>query len=320
MAFTLDIVDENEKLLIALSDVKPDEKLSALRERLIGETAFPRDYQFLVSGIALKPKQETKYAVGGTCGTSNKLQVRICVRRTPSPSTSYSDAQPAPFNFASYEPAAKKSKGQEKEKRKERKSDALRQYSESEIHEATGVLEKEKMRFFNKKLESLRSNQAFDSWGQEELRGVIEVSWTLEKTNLLKLTVKERIAAMPSSSGKTSDKEKQLLKGLEEVEMSDFVVKEEYKNFCVDLKEKGERHRDDLEKRFDEFFTKLKKAQANLKKSLEHNANPLEVKDETASVTVEHSMNVDLTEEERENLADKVKEEDEVMCDSSDEL
>lgn len=92
MAFTLEIVNEKGQLLTELRDVNRHQKISELRERLIGETAMPKDFKVLVSGIELRPKQEEKYTVDGVCGDLVQLQARFCNsdRRSnsPQPSTS----------------------------------------------------------------------------------------------------------------------------------------------------------------------------------------------------------------------------------------
>ena len=67
----------------------------------------------------------------------------------------------------------------------------VKHFSDAEIQDATELFAKERMRFHNGMLKKIRMDESLSDWGPQELLGVIESSWVMKKTELLKLKVKE---------------------------------------------------------------------------------------------------------------------------------
>lgn len=117
MDFILEMKDENGQLLATLDNVKREDKLSVVRERLARESAFPREYKFLSFEIPLTNKQEPKNTVADVCdmvGRSAQVKVRLpCSNRTDLPTNlPTSPIVPGGPEASSldYEPVTKKGK------------------------------------------------------------------------------------------------------------------------------------------------------------------------------------------------------------------
>jgi len=67
----------------------------------------------------------------------------------------------------------------------------VKHFSDAEIQDATELFAKERMRFHNGMLKKIRMDESLSDWGPQKLLGVIESSWVMKKTELLKLKVKE---------------------------------------------------------------------------------------------------------------------------------
>ena len=79
----------------------------------------------------------------------------------------------------------------------------------------------------------IEKDQSLQGWMTQEPLGVIESSWVMKRTELLKLKVKELVVekrvAFENGEGKN------VMKNLDDVEKAHFDVEREYKNFCSDL-------------------------------------------------------------------------------------
>ena len=102
---------------------------------------------------------------------------------------------------------------------------------------------------------------------------------------------------------------------MDELEKTKSLVDHEYARITSDL-ETGHHTRNELEKSFDETFTKLKLAQSNLKKTINHykdakskkkTANDVYVDDIECGTSTELVENVELSDNEMDFLTSSVK-------------
>ena len=128
------------------------------------------------------------------------------------------------------------------------------------------------MRFHNGMINKLENDRSLDGWMLQELLGVIESSWVMKRTELLKLKVKELVTKEMDLSD--SARGKAIMRNLEEVEKAHFDVNREYVKFTAEV-EKNKEKRQSLENKFDEFFSVLKQSQGKLKKAIIESALPL---------------------------------------------
>lgn len=272
-----------DELFAVVNNVRRTDTLLSVRERL-GNTG-DRKFDFLLYGISLKAKQESKTLVQD-CSTIDKSNgnVEISIKISDTQVTTEQVPEVSACYAPETETLGKVSTNEfvplretdEKEFRGcqttpeqvkgTRKVHQLTVYTEEDISEATGLLSKQKMRFHNNMMASIEKDHSLHSWMTQELLGVIESSWVMKRTELLKLEVKELVINKPASL--ESFQEKSMLRNLEEVEKSHFDVAREYEKFCADLdRDRGKRQV--LEKKFDEFFSTLKQCQGKLIKSIE---------------------------------------------------
>lgn len=273
MERTLTLQSDQGEVFAVLKKVKEDETLLSIRQR-VSETTGCDDYSFQMFGISLKPKQERNTFVrdcsqkncdGGLLLTVKTNKKTHKVINTTSSSTNPGDGAMSVGSKKSSSPSetvASASSGNRDEVR------GLNSFSEAEIEAAQGLFAKERMRFHNVQLEKLKRNETLSSWGHQELLGVIETSWVMKKTELLKLKVKEILSEDISSTTDCKGRDKAVMRNLESVEKATFDVNAEYARFSDEVV-KNETHRPALEARFDAFFSALKKSQANLLKSIE---------------------------------------------------
>ncbi len=148
-------------------------------------------------------------------------------------------------------------------------------YSDDEIKNASRLFEKERMIFANKKAKEISSDAFFESWGFQEICGVIDVHWTLKKTKLLNSCVKEleisNLAMVKEKAGQVNLTS--VLKNSEKLNKTQFLTDQGYKKFCEEIsRSDGEKKRDELENQFEAVFSDLKSAQCDLVRSIEqHN-------------------------------------------------
>lgn len=316
---TLNITNsKTEETVGILTDVNSDTPLEELRKRIDSELSL-NEYDFVVFGTALKRKQERKYLVSHVCVAKpgNYQHVYFCYSQTNLCSTKLNvsegfdkkdkqdDSQP---NFKSVV-----------EKVNE-KSFKDKVYTKDEIKEATGILSKERMTFFNSKSTEIASDPFFDDWGFHEIQGVIDVHWTLKKTCLLKSCVQELVSNTVEDSN--TNRLTSIQKNSDKMEKAQFLTDKHYAKFCQEISQYGEGRRDELENQFDETFSSLKIAQADLLKSIEQyhktataNTEPMQYINESEQISLGElnvSFNNDsacafLEDDEMDILVDSVK-------------
>jgi hypothetical protein len=81
-------------------------------------------------------------------------------------------------------------------------------------------------------LKKIDDDRSLDSWGLQELHGVIESSWIMKKTELLKLKTRELCAR--DDFHISTERERTVMKNLQALEMSHFQVTKEYETFCAE--------------------------------------------------------------------------------------
>ncbi len=189
-------------------------------------------------------------------------------------------------------------------------------YSAKDIEETTETLEKERKIFSNSKLHQIIEEGSLHDWGIQAIQGVIDVDWVLRKNDLLKNCVKELINTTRSThleKDTTPQEEVNLLKNLDELEKAKFSVDAEYARISTKLVSEN-KNRKELEKSFDETFTKLKVTQSNLIKSIDHYKG-VHFKQETlsgitdirANTSTESNEDVELSDNEMNLLVSSVK-------------
>ena len=156
-----------------------------------------------------------------------------------------------------------------------------KRFTVAEINNAAGFLTRDWMVFYNNMASKLESDHRFDSWGLQARDGVIDVSWTRRKTDLLAIEVTTRTKELHDllqQNSTTSKEERQLMRNYDYVQSAQYALDRGYDVFCKGLEE-GTKPRSVLEQEFDILFTSLKTAQANLLKVFE-NRPPVLVPDE----------------------------------------
>ena len=136
------------------------------------------------------------------------------------------------------------------------------------------------------------------------------------KNNILKNCVKELIAGSTHSEKDATPREEvKLCKNLDELEKAKFLVDAEYIRISPELVSRN-KDRKELEKSFDETFTKLKLAQSNLIKSIDHykgvHFKQKMLFDKTyiiANTSTECNLDVELSDNEMNFLVSSVKHE-----------
>lgn len=247
------------EVFAVVKNVNEKETLSSVRERLRKNSNL-NEYSFLLFGIAMKSKQEAKTLVRDCWQREDDgsfvIEVKAADSGNPkldisSPSSSCSPKSPC---------------GERSPTEHEIKVSKMKCFSDAEIQEARELFQRERMRFHNDMLEKIRLDQSLSDWGPQELLGVIESSWVMKKTELLKLKVKEILCEDIAFTTDCKGRDSVLSRNLNSLEKAHFDVAQEYSKFTKDIHE-NESNRQSLEKRFDEFFSALKKSQANLQKS-----------------------------------------------------
>ena len=317
-------------------------RLQSLRVRINSEISLLSNgiFEFVIAGTAINKKQEQKYKVG-MCSVRSAdgkwfLDLK-CYTTTTTPITAVdwqcatnADKEGTNSYFTNNKRAYSRSdttttdseirtgenKHTETSQIAETKRNYPNFYSDKSISETTDDLEKERKVFFNSKLDEIIRGGSLQDWGIQAIHGVIDVHWVLRKNDILKNSAKELIARITDSKNEaSSQEEKNLCNNLDELEKAKSLVDSEYARMSADL-ERGHKNRNELEKSFDETFTKLKVAQSNLKKTIDHYKDfrskhcqkklSHEAMLESCTST-EFDQDVELTENEMDFLASTVK-------------
>ena len=276
---------KTEETVGTLTDITLQTTLAEIREKIDGAKLFHSSYCFVVFATPINRKQESKYLVAQCVSKCDQTQTFFCDLQIAETTglhikgstvsetecdTRFSTENVSECNREQDLKSANASvsKGI---KTKDRISCASggQIYSDNEIENATGLLEKERMIFANKKAREISRDPFFESWGFQERCGVIEVHWTLMKTELLKSNVQE----VESNSTNMNDRGpnlKSVLKNFEKLNKAQFLADQAYKRFCEEISHHdGEARRDELENQFDVFFSGLKSAQCDVVSSIE---------------------------------------------------
>ena len=285
-------------------------------------------FEFIIAGTAIKKKQEQKYKVG-VCAirsADGKLYLDLTCRNPMTTAVSIvadtvdtlTDQQGKNSFLTKSKPCNCHVKNSDDgELSGEQKYDGTSKgtgtqhtypnfYSAKDIEETTETLEKERKIFSNSKLHQIIEEGSLHDWGIQAIQGVIDVHWVLRKNDLLKNCVKELINTTKSThleKDTTLQEEVNLLKNLDELS----------RRISTKLVSKN-KNRKDLEKSFDETFTKLKVTQSNLIKSIDHykgvhfkQKTLSGITDIRANTSTESNEDVELSDNEMNLLVSSVK-------------
>ena len=268
MARSVILKTSQGEVFAVLENVKEDETLLSVRQR-VRETSPCDDFSFLLFGIPLKTKQESKTYVRD-CWQRNmadghfilEVKAQNATTETRKPKA-YSEAPSSTVDATGSDASACSGASEH-----ELNVAKVKHFSDAEIQDATKLFAKERMRFHNGMLKKIRMDESLSDWGPQELLGVIESSWVMKKTELLKLKVKEILSEDISSTTDCKGRDKVLMRNLNILEKAHFDVNQGYSKFAEEVG-KNESERNSLENTFDDVFSALKKSQANLQKSIE---------------------------------------------------
>lgn len=294
-----------DKVLAVVEDVSEDETLSSVRQR--AQKMYPCDnYYYVLFGIPLKAKQEGK-TIARDCWNriaDGRFVIEVKEENTVTERSKPKADPETPSSVVAAAVASPSTSSGASEH--EFKVAKMQRFSDAEIEENTELFSKERMRFHNGMVDKIRIDESLSDWGPQELLGVVESSWVMTKTELLKLKVKEILSEDISSTTDCQGRDKVLMRAFNTLEKAHFDVNHGYSQFSEEVG-KNESKRASLESKFDEVFSALKKAQANLQKSIEafRKNNPLHksgVNDQCES-----QMSVELEDSEIASLADDIK-------------
>ncbi|CAB4020814.1 Hypothetical predicted protein [Paramuricea clavata] len=150
----------------------------------------------------------------------------------------------------------------------ESNSPLIRRYSVKELEECypDELFERERKRFWNQKAEEVENDIALRHWGVQALNGVVDVAWTLKKTELLQLHVQKCETVYTEIMKDNSVLSKSMMGNLDQVERAHAALNCKYNDLCKQMGD-GKITQADLDQGLDEKFSVLKKTQANLVKS-----------------------------------------------------
>lgn len=229
MERTLKLITRGEVFAV-VKNVNEKETLSSVRERLRKNSNL-NEYSFLLFGIAMKSKQEAKTLVRDCWQREDDgsfvIEVKAADSGNPkldisSPSSSCSPKSPC---------------GERSPTEHEIKVSKMKCFSDAEIQEARELFQRERMRFHKDMLEKIRLDQSLSDWGPQELLGVIESSWVMKKTELLKLKVKEILCEDIAFTTDCKGRDSILSWNLNSLEKAHFDVEQEYSKFTKDIHE-----------------------------------------------------------------------------------
>lgn len=260
---------ETNEVVAVLYDVDLKSRLADFRARIQSELSrlSVSNYEFSVCGIGIKRKQEQKYEIGKCLAAtpSKDSPVSIEIRFLSGP-----DAENKP------EDGINKTDPQiiDTDNQRQKPLDQYpRYFTQEEIDSSLEELERQRKIFFNKKLAEIIGSCLLEDWKKQEIHGVINVHWVLRKTEILKNSVQESIASSTAENSQMANQnpsqiEKNMMKNFDNLEKAQFMVDHHYNQLSEELSKNGEESRVRLEKEFDQIFSQLKIAQANLTKSI----------------------------------------------------
>ena len=259
---------ETNEVVAVLNDVDLQSRLSELRARMQSESSrlSVSNYEFSVCGTGIKRKQEDKYEIGKclTAMPNKDSPVSIEIRFLSGP-----EACPQAENKLEVEVNKAPTQIIQGNEIKKPLVDKYPSYfTQEEIESSLEELEKQRKIFFNKKLTEIIGSGLLEDWNKQEIHGVINVHWILRKTEILKNSVQESIASSTTDNQNPSQIEKNMMKNFENLQKAQFMVDHHYNQLSEEISKNGEESRPRLEKEFDQIFSRLKMAQANLTKSI----------------------------------------------------
>lgn len=144
----------------------------------------------------------------------------------------------------------------------------IKRYTDNEllVEDSSLLFEKERKVFWNKKAQEIENDEALRDWGTQALHGVIDVAWTMKKTELLILNVKKYETLNIQNLRENAAVGKSMMENLERVEKAHAAVNHTYKFLCEDVVA-NRISQEYLEEKLDKKISELKKAQADLVKS-----------------------------------------------------
>jgi hypothetical protein len=310
MVGKLSIQDEDGNNICYYLNYDPDDSLAALRSHILSKKQV--SFVFVLLGVPLKTKQEVKTSIKRCASTQSDGTVTITVRRTSpiKPKTpNVADQGIKTVELGDNETTSDirneglLDKNIAKQTSTATTKKCLKIFTDTELSDAVGVLEKERLQFWNTMAVEIENSSQYKDWGIQEKHGIIDTSWTMKKSDLLKLTVKKCLADRPETSN-SHDKERSLMKNLDKVDLAHFTVNSNYEKLCKGLDSGVSMSR--LEEEFDNVYTELKKAQADLTKAIaahyvKEKNDSEEVKDPTRS-----DVAPPLSKEEIQEIAEEV--------------
>jgi gamma-glutamylcysteine synthetase len=149
----------------------------------------------------------------------------------------------------------------------ESNSPLIRRYSVKELEECypDELFERERKCFWNQKAE-VENDIALRHWGVQALNGVVDVAWTLKKTELLQLHVQKCETVYTEIMKDNSVLSRSMMGNLDQVERAHAAFNGKYNDLCRQM-DAGKITQANLDQGLDEKFSVLKKTQANLVKS-----------------------------------------------------
>jgi hypothetical protein len=268
----------------AITDVDLETTLAEIRQKTIFFAKSSHvDYRFVVCGTSINQKQEKKYRVAQCVTKLDQPQTYLCDVKITEVARSSSDSTKPTSETLTEASAASKKRERDSVtwcqeghsaigKKDSEKQKYVIIYGDDEINNALRLFEKERMIFANKKVKEISNDAFFDTWGFQEICGLIDVHWTLKKTELLNSYVKElEISNLTMGMEKASQVNlTSVLKNSDKLNEAQFLTDKGYKKFCEEIsRNDGEKRRGELENQFDAVFSVLKSAQCNLIRSIE---------------------------------------------------
>lgn len=293
--------DESKRKIAFLVEYDLEKNLDEVRTQVREElNGFVVDFMFVVFGCPITKLQESKYPLKHCVTHSGEdgFRFEISIKTTKTAEISLGEDIEVQCKFASEQaeqetshvseaasvcqtefckenmkeiPAAKndiKDKNSDDilKKTKDSKS-RIKRYTNNEFENCSSLFEKERRIFWNKKADEVEKDDALRDWGTQALNGVIDVAWTMKKTELLRIHVQKN-EALHLQIFENTTVGKSMMSNLDRVEKTHDAVNRTYKFLCEEVVA-NKISQKELEQKMDEKFTELKKAQADLVKSCE---------------------------------------------------
>ena len=315
------IMSENGVHVTDLQDIDVDLTVADMRNLIsqkINSSQWPTSFQVLFRKSPLSSKQEGTVRVKQVAslssdsvpGGSPTFEVKIkfdlterpkevAVKRTP---LEHKKDEKAPTSHVVYSPKVRI--GASGDKLFEEQGD---------VEENTVLFAVERQEYWNSLAIQINAHPVYRTWSLQEKRGVIDTEWTIKLNDLLKVEADRYLR----DESERSLNLKSLCKNLDKMEKAEFE-----RNACYRRIErlnrttiKDENIKADIQKEenlLHDLFTTLKRAQADLIKSLHHIK-----KSESSSAgeysDVDNSLADRIDDLEVHDLAEEIKREDEVI-------